>query len=205
MPRALAPRLLRLQISVPSANQLPGLTVRRDDAAVPGEALGSVLPVNPGNYTINASAPGYLPWSTNIDVEMPGRSSRWTFPGWSRFRCRYRACLEARSKWNSAGTHCDANHVCDPAGVSIDHDARAFGTAGTIVGGVGLTALIAGAVLYATAPAARRVVEHARLDVDRVSGVRISIGGWFDASAWQPRRPTTASARRVCRFGSAAG
>ncbi len=87
--------------------------------------------------------------------------------------------LEARSKWGSVGMHCDANHVCDAEGVSINQDARLFGNAGTIVGGVGLAALITGAVLYVTAPAARPVVEHARVDVYENSRVQISFGGRF--------------------------
>src|SRR5215510_1345498 len=41
---ALTPRLTKLQISVPSGSQLPGLTVRRDGETVPSEALGSPLP-----------------------------------------------------------------------------------------------------------------------------------------------------------------
>jgi hypothetical protein len=87
--------------------------------------------------------------------------------------------LEARSKWGSVGMHCDANHVCDATGASINHDARLLGNVGTIVGGVGVAALITGTVLYLTAPAARTVIEHARLDVDRSSGVRIGFEGRF--------------------------
>lgn len=71
------------------------------------------------------------------------------------------------------------DHVCDEMGVSINHDARLFGNAGTIVGGVGLAALIAGAVLYVTAPATRPVIEHAHLEADKNTGVRIGFEGQF--------------------------
>ena len=47
--------------------------------------------------------------------------------------------------------HCDANHLCDAEGVSINHDAHLFCNAATIVGGIGLAALITGTVLYVTA------------------------------------------------------
>jgi hypothetical protein len=87
--------------------------------------------------------------------------------------------LGARSKWGSVGTHCDANHVCDAMGVSINHDARLLGNAGTIVGGVGLAALITSTVLYMTAPAARPVIEHAHLEVSEGSSVQIRFGGRF--------------------------
>jgi len=69
---ALAPRLVKLQISVPAANQLPGLTVKRDGAAVPSEAFDTPLPVNPGGYTIDASAPGHQAWSTRAEPKKPG-------------------------------------------------------------------------------------------------------------------------------------
>jgi hypothetical protein len=48
---ALTSRLVKLQVSVPPTNQLPGLAVRRDGVAVPREAFGSPFPVNPGSYT----------------------------------------------------------------------------------------------------------------------------------------------------------
>ena len=75
--------------------------------------------------------------------------------------------------------HCDANRVCDDTGVSINHDARLLGNTGTIVGGVGLAALIAGTVLYVTAPAARGVIEHAQVDIHDNSRVQIGFGGRF--------------------------
>jgi hypothetical protein len=85
----------------------------------------------------------------------------------------------ARSKWGTVGAHCDASHICDAEGVSINHQARLFGNIGTIVGGVGVAALIAGTVLYVTAPAARPVIEHARVEVHADSGVQIGFGGRF--------------------------
>jgi len=79
--------------------------------------------------------------------------------------------LAAKSKWDSVGTHCNASHVCDATGASINSSARALGNAGTVIGGIGIAAVAAGAVLYFTAPAARQVVEHARLDVGPSGGV----------------------------------
>jgi hypothetical protein len=62
--------------------------------------------------------------------------------------------------------------------VSINHRARLFGNAGTLAGGVGLAALIAGTVLYVTAPAARSVIEHARVEVHD-SSVQIGFAGRY--------------------------
>jgi hypothetical protein len=75
----------------------------------------------------------------------------------------------AKSKWDSASAHCDDNNACDAEGTSTNREARRLGNIGTIVGGVGVAALITGAVLYVTAPAARPVLEHAYLDVDGAS------------------------------------
>ena len=227
---ALTPRLVKLQLSVSPANQLPGLTVRRDGAAVPSEVFGSALPVNPGSYTIDASAPGYLAWSTRVDVKKSGEVVTVEVPrlvaapakieppkpaarneavpvataqadtkpaivdprhhrhllgigvgagGVAAIGVGIALGLEARSKWNSVGMHCDANHVCDATGISINHSARSFGNAGTIAGGVGVAALITGAVLYVTAPAARPVIEHAHLEADKNTGVRLGFEAQF--------------------------
>ncbi len=69
---ALAPKLSRLQISVAAESELPGLTVTRDGIALPEEAFGSALPVNPGTYTVEAKASGYRTWKTKVEVKGPG-------------------------------------------------------------------------------------------------------------------------------------
>ena len=75
----------------------------------------------------------------------------------------------------AASSHCDANHVCDATGASINHSARTLGNAGTIIGGVGLAAIAAGVVLYVTAPAAS---EHLSLAPSR-DGVTFAWGSAF--------------------------
>jgi hypothetical protein len=203
---ALEPRLTKLAISVPPASRRPGLVVRRDGVVVPGEAFGTPLPVDPGSHTITASATGDRPWSTRIESKLPGEVVAVEVPRLIAMqvidepapRSRRRVLgigvgvggigligvavalgLEARSKWGSVGAHCDANRLCDAEGVSINHRARLYGNAGTIAGGVGLAALIAGTVLYVTAPAARPVIEHARVEVHDDSSVQIGFGGRF--------------------------
>jgi hypothetical protein len=203
---ALEPRLTKLVISVAPANRLPGLVVRRDNVVVPGEAFGTPLPVDPGNHTITASATGAQPWSTRIDSKMPGelvavrvprliairRSEEPSAPSGRRVLglgvgaggiglvgAAVALGLEARSKWASVGTHCDASRLCDAEGVSINHRARLYGNAATIAGGAGLAALIVGTVLYVTAPAARPVIEHARVEVRPDASVLIGIAGRY--------------------------
>lgn len=202
---ALEPRLTRLAIAVRPANRPPGLVVRRDSVVVPSEAFGTPLPVDPGSHTITASATGTQPWSTRIDARKPGEVITIEVPhlaavplaaapapssrrrlglgiggaGLGLLGVAAVLGLEARSKWGSVGAHCDASHLCDAEGVSINHRARLYGNLGTVAGGVGLAAVVAGTVLYVAAPAARPVVEHARVEVRGDASVQIGYAGRF--------------------------
>jgi hypothetical protein len=57
----LEPKLAKLRIDAP-----PGVSVSRDGDAIPPAALGSLLPIDPGEHTLTATAPGKKPWSTTI-------------------------------------------------------------------------------------------------------------------------------------------
>ncbi len=81
----------------------------------------------------------------------------------------------AKSKWDSAGDHCFENDVCDSEGAEINRKARLYGNLGTVVGGVGVAAIITGAVLYVTAPEARQVLEHARLSIEPTGDGRSTV------------------------------
>lgn len=72
--KELEPKLSKLSLSVPPASQLTGLAVRRDGTALPSEKFGQPIPIDPGSHTVEASAPGYQPWSTHVDVTKAGQS-----------------------------------------------------------------------------------------------------------------------------------
>jgi hypothetical protein len=59
----------------------------------------------------------------------------------------------ARSRFQESEAHCRED-LCSQAGVDIRDDARGKGTVATVVGGIGVAALAAGAVLVLTAPSA---------------------------------------------------
>jgi len=59
----LEPKLAKLRIEAP-----PGVVVRRDGDEIPAAALGSTLPIDPGEHTLTASAPGKKPWSTRVSA-----------------------------------------------------------------------------------------------------------------------------------------
>lgn len=63
----LEPKLYRLKL-VPPASEPAGLEIRRNGAPVAKELWGSAVPVDPGSYVIEASAPGKKPWSTTYEV-----------------------------------------------------------------------------------------------------------------------------------------
>ena len=66
---ALEPKLSRVTIQIAEATaSLPGLLVKRDGLVVGQGAWGAAAPVDPGEHTVEASAPGKQSWSTNITV-----------------------------------------------------------------------------------------------------------------------------------------
>jgi hypothetical protein len=67
---ALEPRLSKLRVVI--ANPPPGLRVRRDGVDVPGTALGTALPVDPGAHDVEASAPGYATAHVSVAAKEGG-------------------------------------------------------------------------------------------------------------------------------------
>jgi hypothetical protein len=66
---ALEPKLSRLTITVDArVAKEPGLVVKRNGATVGAATFGTAVPVDPGEHTIEATAQGKKPWSTQIRV-----------------------------------------------------------------------------------------------------------------------------------------
>jgi len=59
-------RLAFVIVTVPDAGRPPGLMLRRGDATIDPAAWNTKVPLDPGRYTVSASAPGRLPWATTI-------------------------------------------------------------------------------------------------------------------------------------------
>lgn len=64
---ALVPRLCRVRISV-ADDPVDGLVVMRDGVPVQASAFGADVPVDPGMHTVEATAPGRIPWSLRVAV-----------------------------------------------------------------------------------------------------------------------------------------
>lgn len=75
--QALEGKLPKLLIEVPSS--LPGLEVKRDGTLVGGASYGTAIPVDPGSHKISATAPGKLPWETQVQTS-EGKTARVSIP-----------------------------------------------------------------------------------------------------------------------------
>lgn len=67
---ALAPKLSRLTINVPQP--IAGVQVKRDGTLIGAAEWGVSIPVDMGTHTVDARAPGYKGWTTNVDVSRDG-------------------------------------------------------------------------------------------------------------------------------------
>jgi PEGA domain len=74
---ALDTRLARLLIELsPEAAALPGLRVLRDGSELGGSSLNVAMPVDPGEHSVRASAPGYQASEQRITVPDRGDTQR---------------------------------------------------------------------------------------------------------------------------------
>jgi hypothetical protein len=65
---ALEARLSRLAVKLDPANRVAGLELKRDGAPIAMAELGTPVPVDPGEHTIEATAPGRVAWSSKIAI-----------------------------------------------------------------------------------------------------------------------------------------
>src|SRR6187402_3657484 len=72
----LEPKLSRLSVELaPEVASIPGVAVKRGSQRLEPSLIGTPLPVDPGEYRIEVSAPGYETWSTPIAVAAGGASA----------------------------------------------------------------------------------------------------------------------------------
>jgi len=68
---ALEPALPRLAVNVAAGNDGPGFALRRDGEPVSKAIWGASVPIDPGEHTLEATAPGKTRWSTKVTLK-PG-------------------------------------------------------------------------------------------------------------------------------------
>lgn len=77
----LTPKLSRLSIDVNETTRgLPGLAIRREGQTVPAAAWNVAVPLDPGEYRIDVSAPGYQDYSAKVQVAPGATTTRVTVP-----------------------------------------------------------------------------------------------------------------------------
>jgi hypothetical protein len=138
---ALEPRLSRLEVH---AEPTPGLAIRRDGQEMPAAALGTPIPVDPGEHTLEATAPGYTVWSTSFQIEPESR------PALKQVAIPKLTPLAAPGKPAAAAR--------PPAAADAPPDGRRI--AGIVIGVAGVAAVGLGAVFGSLAAAEKSDAEE---------------------------------------------
>ena len=176
-----------IEIEIDAARHIDGLEVKRDGSPVVPAELGTPVPVDPGEHTVVASAPGRVAWSTTVsvpaapgtvEVHVPALAQIPDPGGDPRHRRRVIAYYVGgagvaalggalifgavtRSRWNDAQSHCH-DRLCDQTGVGLARDAQTMGNLSTAAFVVGTSALVAGAIFWFTGVSARTESAPAR-------------------------------------------
>lgn len=119
---ALEPNLSRLRLVVAEENKGIGLVLRRNGVGVGEAAWGQLLPVDPGQQKLEASAPGYEPWTTTVDITAGPSEAEAIVPALER-----------------------APEVEAPSPTGSGIDARALRISGLAIGGAGVAGILIGA------------------------------------------------------------
>lgn len=133
----LEPRLSKVVVKVADGND-PQTVVKHHGHAVPRESLGIALPVDAGDQTVEASAPGRKTWTATVRVEGEGVTVPIDVP-----------VLEVD---NTPKPEAAPTPLKEPPPPAADTGAQSSGggstqrTIGLIVGGVGVVGIVVGTV-----------------------------------------------------------
>jgi hypothetical protein len=158
-----------------------GVDVALDGKALPGMGMKTVLPVDPGEHELRATAPAHVAWShhvivaANASVELvvpalavdvraaatphghdaPGRRSHaaWWIggAGIAAIGTSLIIGLDAKVRYDDAHG-CDPQLVCNSTGYTAVRDARYRGNLATIVGAAGFATIAASVIVYLRTP-----------------------------------------------------
>lgn len=125
---------VRLQIEEPGA--VEGLTIAINKADIPEPSWGTALPFDPGIVRIQVSAPGYEPWTTEVEVPVGPAETTVRIP-----------VLE-RTPEERKATPVALTETSDPVPArEASAPSSSQATWGYVAGGVGLAGLAAAGVL----------------------------------------------------------
>ena len=179
---ALALRLTKLTILVPTASLTRGLEVKRDGVTLDRAAWSEATPMDPGWHAIEATAPGKRPWTLPVTIDAARATTEITVPPLEDLAAPAAtgdASAAGRSQRLAAvivgGTGVAAlgasaiftglavaknrdskshcvGNTCGAIGVGLRDDALGHATASTVTAITGLAAIAGGAALWFTAP-----------------------------------------------------
>jgi hypothetical protein len=78
--KRLEPKMSKLTVDVPPKAAIDGLVLKRDGKPMSQAEIGVALPLDPGAHTIEASAPGRKPWSTQVSFTATASSKSVSVP-----------------------------------------------------------------------------------------------------------------------------
>lgn len=70
---ALGPQVSYLKVEVTPSD--PPVTVRRDGAVIEPSLYGVPVPLDPSTYSLQATAPGHVEWSSRVELRDPGTAT----------------------------------------------------------------------------------------------------------------------------------
>jgi hypothetical protein len=143
---AVEPKLSRLVIAIATGAGAAGLEVRLDGAVVDRAAIGTAMPIDPGEHVVSASAPGRKKWEARVvvgavadrkTVEVPALESEAVVAPPATPRATATSTARATAAPTATATPAaTATPTATPAAAPI---------AGYVVGGAGVVAIGVGA------------------------------------------------------------
>jgi hypothetical protein len=142
---ALLGKLARLIVNVPHSPV--GMVVKRDDAVLEHSEWGSAIPIDAGPHLLLATAPGYAPWTSSVDIAQDGLELTVVVPQ-----------LEALPVSPTAPPSAERAPAPTPEAIPLDrppatpgHSLSSQRVMGLVLGSAGLASLGVGAVAGAIA------------------------------------------------------
>jgi hypothetical protein len=133
---ALAPKLAHITVSVTAP--VDGLQVRRDGIVVDRAAWGVPIPVDTGAHALEATAPGYSPWTSSLDVAADGTDTTATVPALEPAPAAAAPAAEAAPVTSTASAGGAATSSSAPDGGSGMSTQRVVALGALGVGAIGL-------------------------------------------------------------------
>jgi serine/threonine-protein kinase len=140
---ALVPILSKLTIDVPPEGRPEGLQVRRDGVNVGGAEWGVPIPVDPGEHTIEALAPGKKKWTTKVSIGKQSDQQRVTVPGLETEQTVSVTPVPPPPESAPQQPPPPGGEPPAPVDTSVGSGQR---TAGLVVGGVGVAGVVVGSI-----------------------------------------------------------